>query len=199
MLKKVMEAPEARRELALGLVNSFEASRGRLEDRIARPADFVDWLARQGAWLGPGDPPGSATPLARLLHDEARRLRTAVRAALDDVASGRPIGEEARHAIDRALAFGAPGHRFETAEDGCVLRTVETGSDTRAPLAAIALGAAELLTTVSPDRIRPCAADGCPGWFVDTSKSGRRRWCSMARCGNRAKAARHRRRAAEQG
>jgi predicted RNA-binding Zn ribbon-like protein len=28
--------------------------------------------------------------------------------------------------------------------------------------------------------------------FLDTTKNGRRRWCDMATCGNRAKAARHR-------
>ena len=40
-------------------------------------------------------------------------------------------------------------------------------------------------------RTRCCAHPDCMRWFVDTSKSGRRRWCSMERCGNRAKAQRH--------
>ncbi len=40
-------------------------------------------------------------------------------------------------------------------------------------------------------RIRSCAHDDCVLWFLDTSKGGRRRWCSMERCGNRAKARRH--------
>ncbi|HSW41707.1 MAG TPA: CGNR zinc finger domain-containing protein [Patescibacteria group bacterium] len=42
------------------------------------------------------------------------------------------------------------------------------------------------------DRLRICANDGCRWVFHDTSPTGRRRWCSMASCGNRAKAARHR-------
>ncbi|QVQ51802.1 CGNR zinc finger domain-containing protein [Spiractinospora alimapuensis] len=41
------------------------------------------------------------------------------------------------------------------------------------------------------DRIRACANPGCVLHFFDTSKNGSRRWCSMAGCGNRAKAARH--------
>jgi predicted RNA-binding Zn ribbon-like protein len=42
-----------------------------------------------------------------------------------------------------------------------------------------------------PDRIRSCDRDDCVLWFLDTSKAGRRRWCSMERCGNRTKAQRH--------
>ncbi|MFH9745472.1 CGNR zinc finger domain-containing protein [Streptomyces anulatus] len=42
-----------------------------------------------------------------------------------------------------------------------------------------------------PDRIRPCANDACVLHFYDVSKNGTRRWCSMAGCGNRAKAQRH--------
>ncbi|WP_042416019.1 CGNR zinc finger domain-containing protein [Streptacidiphilus anmyonensis] len=42
-----------------------------------------------------------------------------------------------------------------------------------------------------PARIRECAHDRCILTFFDTSQNGRRRWCDMAHCGNRAKAARH--------
>ncbi|GAA0951650.1 CGNR zinc finger domain-containing protein [Actinocorallia libanotica] len=42
-----------------------------------------------------------------------------------------------------------------------------------------------------PDRLRKCAHDACVLHFFDTSKNGTRRWCSMAACGNRAKASRH--------
>lgn len=40
-------------------------------------------------------------------------------------------------------------------------------------------------------RVRRCANPQCVLLFVDTSKSGRRRWCDMATCGNRAKVAAH--------
>lgn len=45
------------------------------------------------------------------------------------------------------------------------------------------------LGTVSPDRIRKCEHESCILYFIDTSKSGKRRWCSMETCGNRQKAA----------
>ena len=44
-------------------------------------------------------------------------------------------------------------------------------------------------------RIRVCAAENCGLLLVDTSKPGRRRWCSMEVCGNRAKIRTHRSRA----
>ena len=37
--------------------------------------------------------------------------------------------------------------------------------------------------------VRRCENSKCTLWFVDVSKSHARRWCSMAVCGNRAKAA----------
>jgi len=59
------------------------------------------------------------------------------------------------------------------------------------PLARSAL---ELL--LDPDRLRvkECDGDGCGWLFVDRSKAGRRRWCSMESCGNRAKVQRYRQR-----
>ncbi|MBK3630046.1 CGNR zinc finger domain-containing protein [Streptomyces sp. MBT49] len=45
--------------------------------------------------------------------------------------------------------------------------------------------------SAAPDRIRGCAQETCVLHFFDTSRNGTRRWCSMAVCGNRAKASRH--------
>ncbi|HEX9767154.1 MAG TPA: CGNR zinc finger domain-containing protein, partial [Nitriliruptorales bacterium] len=45
------------------------------------------------------------------------------------------------------------------------------------------------------ERIKVCASETCQWLFNDVSRTGRRRWCDMATCGNRAKAARHRARA----
>lgn len=74
-------------------------------------------------------------------------------------------------------------------------RTPAPGS---AALSTIARDAIALLGGPLALRIRECANPGCDLLFVDDSRSGRRRWCSMSRCGNRAKVARHRRRAAAQ-
>jgi predicted RNA-binding Zn ribbon-like protein len=59
----------------------------------------------------------------------------------------------------------------------------------------IARSACDLLTSDLISRIRECeGSNGCGWLFVDTSRNGRRRWCDMRVCGNRAKARRHRER-----
>jgi predicted RNA-binding Zn ribbon-like protein len=62
--------------------------------------------------------------------------------------------------------------------------------------APLAQAAAMLFANTNPDRVRKC--DQCVLHFVDTSKKGTRRWCSMELCGNRLKVAAYaaRRRAA---
>ncbi len=53
-------------------------------------------------------------------------------------------------------------------------------------LSAIARAAVELFSD-DDGRIRECASDDCDIVFFDDSRSNNRRWCSMQRCGNRAK------------
>jgi len=49
-----------------------------------------------------------------------------------------------------------------------------------------------LLLQHKPGRFRKCAASDCGTLFLDVSKTGGRRWCSMANCGNRNKVQRFR-------
>jgi predicted RNA-binding Zn ribbon-like protein len=59
----------------------------------------------------------------------------------------------------------------------------EPGSGTQL-LSTVARDAVDLLTGPLADRIRMCAAEDCQLVYVDTSRPGRRRWCSMEHCGN---------------
>ena len=56
-------------------------------------------------------------------------------------------------------------------------------------LAAIARSAAELLVDGPETPVRRCANPRCRLFFYDDSRTHRRRWCSMAVCGNRQKVA----------
>jgi predicted RNA-binding Zn ribbon-like protein len=61
-------------------------------------------------------------------------------------------------------------------------------------LSPVVRDAAIFLTSTDFSRLRTCGNPQC-GWvFLDTSKNGTRRWCSMAVCGNRDKLRRFRRR-----
>jgi predicted RNA-binding Zn ribbon-like protein len=54
-------------------------------------------------------------------------------------------------------------------------------------LAAVARSAAEIIAEGSQARLRMCANPSCSLFFFDSSRTHRRRWCSMAICGNRHK------------
>ncbi|MFI7121444.1 CGNR zinc finger domain-containing protein [Amycolatopsis sp. NPDC049868] len=54
-------------------------------------------------------------------------------------------------------------------------------------LGAVARDAIGLVAGERSGRVRACSASDCHLLFFDTSRSGNRRWCSMERCGNRAK------------
>jgi predicted RNA-binding Zn ribbon-like protein len=80
-------------------------------------------------------------------------------------------------------------------KDGYAWR-VEAGrsASVEALLAPVLWSTWDLLVGPRRAKVRRCANDQCLWLFVDESKSGTRRWCSMASCGNRAKAHRHYRR-----
>ena len=59
-------------------------------------------------------------------------------------------------------------------------------------LASVARDAVDLFGERGIGRIRSCAASDCAMVFYDGSRSNNRRWCSMQRCGNRAKVRAHR-------
>ena len=59
-------------------------------------------------------------------------------------------------------------------------------------LSELAREAVELLSAENNERIRECSANDCHIVYYDESRSNNRRWCSMQRCGNRAKVRAHR-------
>lgn len=54
-------------------------------------------------------------------------------------------------------------------------------------LSTIARSAIALVASPFLDRIRRCAGPSCSMLFLDNSRPGKRRWCSMNRCGNKQK------------
>ncbi len=136
----------------------------------------------------------ASPPLARILATEALALRDAVADAVTAFQRGAILPEHALFTLNRILGFRRTGLRVEPQG---VVAALAHEEETRFPeglLAPVAAAAAELLAHGDRSRLRQCAAEGCGRWFYDVSRNGRRRWCSMARCGNRAKVAAHYRR-----
>lgn len=148
------------------------------------------------------DATSSLQRLARKLPDDATKalnnalkLREALRAIFSARVANSPVPEAD---IETLNSFLRKGHRVElqVCWAGVTRRPSDNESELGYPAQLIARLAADFLLSPSFHQIAVCAASGCGWFFVDKSPSRRRRWCSMARCGNRAKAQRHYRRTA---
>ena len=144
--------------------------------------------ARRLRRLAGEDPAAAARALAR-----ARDLREALFWIFHAAAHGKPAAAADLEALTRARAVAAAHQRLEREGEGYALGW-DTLDDLQAPLWPIAVSAVALVTSAERLRVRTCVTEetgGCTWLFVDTSRNGSRRWCSMRDCGNRAKARRH--------
>ena len=121
--------------------------------------------------------------------DFVHQLRAGVRAVLEaETTDGRPVRE--LNAILREHQGAL--HVDVAAAETLSLAASQPGTQVRLDIAASVLD----IFRYDRDLVRRCANPACVLLFLDVSKSGRRRWCDMATCGNRAKAAAHHARAA---
>jgi predicted RNA-binding Zn ribbon-like protein len=89
--------------------------------------------------------------------------------------------------IDDEVRRLAPG--LAPDPTGTAVGAWDLGDDAERPLRAIVQVAARMLASPVSHEVRACPGVGC-GWLFHDPR-GRRRWCVMAVCGNRAKVARH--------
>ncbi|MFE5022564.1 CGNR zinc finger domain-containing protein [Streptomyces sp. NPDC056656] len=176
--------------LALDLVNT------RPTGPDGRPADLIDTPRRLAVWLDlEGDrlPEsfGRATPSVDDLA-AVHAVRAHIEATLRAVTDGKAPPVSALRALTEAQRL-APAVR-ELAWDGAAVTAAprRTGSLGVRLAAHLAESAADLLTDPGIARVRQCEAEDCVLLFLPAHP--RRRWCSAARCGNRARVARYYRR-----
>jgi predicted RNA-binding Zn ribbon-like protein len=118
---------------------------------------------------------------------EATNLREAIFRGFAATAAGRPPSDEDLAALNAALADAPLRKRMRLG--GWEIGMPDPSAT--ALLAPTLWSAADLLVGRQLQRVRQCANPDCGWLFLDNSKSGNRRWCSMSACGNRAKAHRH--------
>lgn len=129
--------------------------------------------------------PQSADRLVR----KAERLRLAIREVFDALIHKRAVPFSQLEIINAILRI-TEGHDELISENGSIrLAFVARENGSEWLLAAIARSAAEIACEESGGRLRICASHSCGLFFYDSSRTHRRRWCSMALCGNRHKVA----------
>jgi predicted RNA-binding Zn ribbon-like protein len=122
---------------------------------------------------------------------QARQLREAISSLVHSVMSGSPVGG-APLAIVNGYALRPDLPPQLGVEDGRPVVTTPGAADVPSALATVARDAVRLLGGPQAARIKECEHPDCSLLFVDETQSGRRRWCSMDRCGNLVKTAGYR-------
>jgi predicted RNA-binding Zn ribbon-like protein len=157
--------------VSLDLLNTRWNREGVVQDLLTDTDGLAVWLAGNGL-----DFPADDTVLRHTLE-----ARDALRSAVDG-----SLAEGAAR-VDAVLAHGCVRVTLTDRGPG---ESAEFDDPSWGPAWLAARDYLKLLSA-APDRIRRCAHDTCILHFFDTSRNGTRRWCSMAACGNRAKASRH--------
>jgi predicted RNA-binding Zn ribbon-like protein len=184
-------------DTALDFVDTLEFDKDESVEHFPTTSVAIDWLRDQGLLHEPIEPevealrtpsPASDRALARI-----RQVRTALREIVVAAVEHRPAAGRAIDTVNRVLP--ARQRFILVCGPGGVLDHRHEGDAIDDVLARIAERIARQVISPDVDRLRICDNDECRWVFFDSSRTGKRRWCTMQTCGNRAKAARHRARA----
>lgn len=182
--------------LVLDFVNTCGgAGKERDVERLLDWHDAIDWASANGV-LSPAD--SRLVEKARLrarcdpsdILMELRKLREAMHAVFSSIAGGVSPSATARLQLE-GFIVEAMSHSTLRIEGRAPARWTVRPEEAGCALIQhrLAVAASELLSQSIVSNVRECGA--CSWLFLDLSRSKSRRWCSMATCGNRAKAQRH--------
>ncbi|EMV1562598.1 CGNR zinc finger domain-containing protein [Enterobacter ludwigii] len=176
-------APLVGDNLALDFINSEYVVDGKRHDCFIDDQSVAGWLIRVGllADIEEQQLPGGLLTEARELRDTARNV---VNAAMNRVPVDLSV-------INRVLEVGRPLRKLEWDGNKQQFRIAiyQSAGNPSGLLWPIADALISLVISDKFEFVRKCEAPDCILLFHDLSKSHRRRWCSMATCGNRMKVA----------
>lgn len=178
---------------ALDFLNTIAAPAGEPIEWLGGGDDLLDWLLRSGTI----DRAVAARFRGKRGIDrvaaEARQLREWLRQFVKRHA-GKPLRADAireLRALNRLLKKD-DGYSQVVARAGFRWAQKRRWTTPEQLLQPIAAAIGDLICNADFRYVRECEWPACTLMFLDRSKTHRRRWCSMALCGNRAKAAAHR-------
>jgi len=181
-------APMLGDHLAMDLLNTEARDDGKAIEFWNSDAEVLQWLARYD--IVPAAK-GDSFAQAELLL-QAKALRTLARKLITEFKEEKmsDISE-----LNQYLhAFDTSPHLARDAEGKLTLSRISHTDSIGALLGPVAEAVAELLVEGNFTLVKQCEHPDCILWFYDRTKAHKRRWCSMALCGNRHKAAQFRKR-----
>jgi predicted RNA-binding Zn ribbon-like protein len=129
------------------------------------------------------------TQRAQTVLEQTQQLRKTIYDLFFDIANGQELSDIELDRFNSAWRKSLASMQVRPIQK--TFRWEWMGSDNTldSMLWPVLHSAAELLISEKLNRVRNC--EGCGWLFLDTTKGGRRRWCDMSICGNRAKSKRH--------
>ena len=189
---------QASLEDGLDFINTLDWTRGEWVEKLDSPDKALRWLAEHELMhddalereLGAVE---TRPEFGRRRLERIHRVRAALRDLVEAAVERRPPEPEQLAEVNSALRTHY-AYELVPAADGVSLDHRHEGDPVEGALARLAESIAREVSQGRPDQLRVCDNDQCRWVFSDTSRTGRRRWCDMNTCGNRAKAARFRER-----
>ncbi|MDR5644415.1 CGNR zinc finger domain-containing protein [Burkholderia cenocepacia] len=174
-----------------GLESEFRFNSGRLSldlaatvrRRASTPNDVLRTAGACGRWLKAAALFADVPSLSPVETDALLSLREAIWSLV----SGSLHGALAQDSV--AVVNAAARYPLATPQlDACTgVVSVASADPFATALSVIARDAIDLVSGPLRHRVKECDQPDCRMLFIDTSPTGRRRWCSMQRCGSRAK------------
>jgi predicted RNA-binding Zn ribbon-like protein len=170
----------------LDFINTLDYGRNGWVDTIESPTAALDWFHDRGLTHHHPELADDPRTIERI-----RSVRAALRDITEAITENRPAPKSALAEANRALRARSY-LELVPSKTGVAPSHKHIGNPVSDALARLVEALAIEMAAGNPDRLRVCDSDTCRWVFYDESRTGRRRWCDMSTCGNRAKAARHR-------
>lgn len=179
--------------LAVDFTNTVNSTQGRAEAleswvELVRFLEAACVVSRERAAqlraLHESNPQATDRTVARAL-----RLRDALRQAFAAISQNQKLSRDWIEPINEVLRVTEGHDELLLERSGWKLEFIAREESLDWLLAAIARSAAEIISEGAEAPLRKCSNPACDLFFYDTSRTRRRRWCSMALCGNRNKVA----------
>jgi predicted RNA-binding Zn ribbon-like protein len=176
--------------------NTIAWPRGRKSnERLRRPVDFIRWAERAGVITEREARDLRSVAIrnysrASAILDDALRARDVLRQLLMSVADETPPDAKALEDLNRRQIKAMASVEIKW-HDGRLQWAPRADPRMTTILDRVVWRAGVLLSSNDVKRLRRCANPDCGWLFLDRSKNGTRRWCSMRECGDRAKSKRY--------
>src|SRR5262249_853310 len=146
----------------------------------ATPTETMNAPADLAAWTKAAKAPSTRE------FEAALALRETIYRLFNAQAEGKAAALRDLDALNHALAHAPTRRTLKRGREGYSWDVDAKSGTALALLAPVLWSAGDLLAGPRLHRVRRCANPECGWLFLDDSRAGKRRWCSMSACGNRA-------------